>query len=83
MLISVDHGNKLIKTSCHTFTSGLYESSSRPAFGDDILYYSSPDSSETFWVSADTKSKTVFRPPKPAAAARCGNSAADQYHGGR
>jgi len=39
MLISVDHGNKQIKTSCHTFTSGLYESSSRPAFGDDILYY--------------------------------------------
>ena len=39
MLISVDHGNKQIKTPCHTFTSGLYESSSRPAFGDDILYY--------------------------------------------
>lgn len=39
MLISIDHGNKQIKTPNHTFTSGLYESSNRPAFGDEILYH--------------------------------------------
>lgn len=39
MLISVDHGNKQMKTPNHIFPSGLYESSRRPAFGDEILYY--------------------------------------------
>ena len=39
MLISIDHGNKQIKTTHRTFTSGLYESENRPAFGEDILYY--------------------------------------------
>ena len=39
MLISIDHGNKQIKTPNHIFTSGLYESSNRPAFGDEILYH--------------------------------------------
>lgn len=41
MLISIDHGNKQIKTFNHIFTSGLYESSSRPAFGDEILFHKS------------------------------------------
>ncbi len=39
MIISIDHGNKQIKTLNRTFTSGLYESDSRPAFGEDVLYY--------------------------------------------
>ena len=39
MIISIDHGNKQIKTLNHTFTSGLYESESKPAFGEDVLYY--------------------------------------------
>ncbi len=39
MIISVDHGNKQIKTLNRIFTSGLYESVSRPAFGEDVLCY--------------------------------------------
>ena len=39
MIISIDHGNKQIKTLNRTFTSGLYESESKPAFGEDVLYY--------------------------------------------
>ena len=39
MLVSVDHGNKQIKTTNHIFTSGLYESDSVPSFGQDILKY--------------------------------------------
>ena len=39
MQISVDQGNKQMKTPNHIFPSGLYESSRRPAFGDEILYY--------------------------------------------
>ena len=39
MIISIDHGNKQIKTRNRTFTSGLYESESKPAFGEDVLYY--------------------------------------------
>ena len=38
MIISIDHGNKQIKTLNRTFTSGLYESESKPAFGEDVLY---------------------------------------------
>lgn len=41
MIISIDHGNKQIKTLNRTFTSGLYKSDSRPAFGEDVLYYNS------------------------------------------
>lgn len=39
MLISIDHGNKQIKTVHKTFTSGLCESDSRPPFGRDVLFY--------------------------------------------
>ncbi len=39
MLISIDHGNKQIKTLNHIFTSGLYESTNRPAFGDEIIRF--------------------------------------------
>ena len=39
MLISIDHGNKQIKTENRIFTSGLRESDTRPPFGDDILQY--------------------------------------------
>lgn len=39
MLISVDHGNKQMKTKNHIFTSGLYESDTVPSFGQDILKY--------------------------------------------
>lgn len=39
MLISVDHGNKQIKTLHKTFTSGLCESDTRPPFGENVLYY--------------------------------------------
>ena len=38
MLVSVDHGNKQIKTKSSIFTSGLTKSESRPAFGEIIFY---------------------------------------------
>ena len=39
MLISIDHGNKQIKTAHKTFPSALTESDTRPPFGEDILEY--------------------------------------------
>ena len=39
MLISIDHGNKQIKTNHRTFVSGLRESDTRPPFGKDVLFY--------------------------------------------
>ena len=39
MLISIDHGNKQIKTiNCEPFTSGLLESDVQP-FGKDIMQF--------------------------------------------
>ena len=37
MIISIDHGNKQVKTLNMTFTSGLAESDIAPPFGDSIL----------------------------------------------
>lgn len=39
MLISIDHGNKQIKTCRRTFVSGLRESAAKPPFGKDVLFY--------------------------------------------
>ncbi len=39
MLISIDHGNKQIKTSRRTFVAGLHESDTKPPFGQNVLYY--------------------------------------------
>ena len=39
MLVCIDHGNKQIKTTSRTFTSGLMESDTRPPFGDSIMFY--------------------------------------------
>ena len=39
MLISIDHGNKQIKTVHKTFVSGLRESDTPPPFGQDVLFY--------------------------------------------
>lgn len=39
MLISIDHGNKQIKTKHKTFVAGLYESDTKPPFGKNVLYY--------------------------------------------
>ena len=39
MLISIDHGNKQIKTNNRTFVSGLRESDTKPPFGKDVLFY--------------------------------------------
>lgn len=39
MIISIDHGNKQIKTEHFTFTSGLCESDTRPPFGKDVMRY--------------------------------------------
>ena len=39
MLVCIDHGNKQIKTTSRTFTSGLMESDTRPPFGDNIMFY--------------------------------------------
>lgn len=39
MLVCIDHGNKQIKTTNRTFTSGLMESDTRPPFGDNIMFY--------------------------------------------
>ena len=39
MLIAIDHGNKQIKTTHKTFSSGLCESDTRPPFGENVLCY--------------------------------------------
>lgn len=39
MLISIDHGNKQIKTSHKTFVSGVRESDTKPPFGQNVLLY--------------------------------------------
>jgi plasmid segregation protein ParM len=39
MIISIDHGNKLIKTDNHVFTSGLLESSSVPPIKSNTIFY--------------------------------------------
>lgn len=39
MLISIDHGNKQIKTNHRTFVSGLRESDTRPPFGKECRCY--------------------------------------------
>ena len=39
MFLAIDHGNKQIKTIHHTFSSGLYESSTKPPFGKNVLFY--------------------------------------------
>lgn len=39
MLISIDHGNKQIKTVHKTFVSGLRESDTPPQFGQNVLFY--------------------------------------------
>lgn len=39
MLISIDHGNKQIKTCHKTFVSGLHESDTKPPFGQNVLFY--------------------------------------------
>lgn len=39
MLISIDHGNKQIKTGHRTFVSGLHESDTKPPFGQNVLFY--------------------------------------------
>lgn len=39
MLIALDHGNRQIKSKSRIFTSGLYESDTRPPFGEEILRY--------------------------------------------
>ena len=38
MMISIDHGNRNMKTEHFTFTSGLVESDSRPALGEYMHY---------------------------------------------
>lgn len=38
MIVSIDHGNKQIKTVHKVFTSGLAESAKRP-FGEDVVFY--------------------------------------------
>ena len=39
MLISIDHGNKSIKTASRIFTSGIRESDTKPPFDKDVLMY--------------------------------------------
>lgn len=39
MLISIDHGNKQIKTKRKTFVAGFVESDTKPPFGQNVLYY--------------------------------------------
>ena len=39
MIISIDHGNRQIKTVHKSFVSGLVESNVRPAFGEDYILY--------------------------------------------
>ena len=39
MIISVDHGNKSIKTPDLIFTSGLVESENRPGIKTDCIFW--------------------------------------------
>lgn len=39
IVLSVDHGNKQIKTTSESFSSGLLESSVPPALDDETLRY--------------------------------------------
>lgn len=39
MIVAVDNGNKQTKTAHSTFVSGLSVSTTKPGFGQDILYY--------------------------------------------
>ena len=39
MVISIDHGNKQIKTVHKVFVSGLVESDVRPALGEEYILY--------------------------------------------
>ena len=39
MIISIDHGNRQMKTANFIFTSGIMESDTKPPFGSDILCY--------------------------------------------
>lgn len=39
MVISIDHGNRQVKTVHKVFVSGLVESSVRPALGEDYILY--------------------------------------------
>ena len=40
MVISIDHGNRQVKTVHKAFVSGLMESSVRPALGEEYILYS-------------------------------------------
>lgn len=39
MVISIDHGNRQIKTIHKTFVSGLVETDVRPALGEEFIQY--------------------------------------------
>ena len=39
MVISIDHGNRQVKTVHKAFVSGLMESSVRPALGEEYILY--------------------------------------------
>lgn len=39
MVISIDHGNRQVKTVHKVFVSGLVESSVRPALGEEYILY--------------------------------------------
>ena len=39
MIISIDHGNKSIKTPTLLFTSGLVESATKPGFQGDYIFW--------------------------------------------
>ena len=39
MLIALDHGNRQMKSKSKIFTSGIFESDTKPPFGDEVLRY--------------------------------------------
>ncbi len=39
MIVSVDHGNKSIKTPNYIFTSGVIEAEDRPGMNVDYIYW--------------------------------------------
>jgi plasmid segregation protein ParM len=39
MIVSIDHGNKSIKTPRLLFTSGLVESTAKPGIQGDYIYW--------------------------------------------
>ena len=57
MVISIDHGNRQVKTVHKVFVSGLVESSVRPALGEEYILYNN-------WYFSLTEHRLAYRRDK-------------------